>query len=265
MKNLSGKCAIVLAAGGSIGSAVAKEFAANGAEVFVCGRTKAKLDVLVAEIATAGGRAHSAIVDVENEPAVDRYIADIAKQTDHIDVIFNAMGPRVSEYGNGKLAVDLTVAEYMIPLETLVRSQFISSRAAARQMLKQRSGVIVFVTGSPARGHVQGATAIGTAFGAIETFMENLAVELSPSGVRVVCLRTTTNMDSRTMKEMMALMAQQLGRPEEEMAKMMAGMNFLKTKASVADTAHGIAYLASDQARMMTGTVVNASAGAGPD
>lgn len=265
MKNLSGKCAIVLAARGSIGSAVAKEFAANGAEVFVCGRTKAKLDALVAEIATAGGRAHSAIVDVENEPAVDRYIADIAQQTGHIDVIFNAMGPRVSEYGNGKLAVDLTVAEYMIPLETLVRSQFISSRAAARQMLKQRSGVIIFVTGSPARGHVQGATAIGTAFGAIETFMENLAVELSPSGVRVVCLRTTTNMDSRTMKEMMALMAQQLGRPEEEMANMMAGMNFLKTKASVADTAHGIAYLASDQARMMTGTVVNASAGAGPD
>jgi 3-oxoacyl-[acyl-carrier protein] reductase len=249
----------------SIGSAVARELAACGAEVFVCGRTKVKLDVLVDEIVAAGGQAHAAIVDVEDELAVENYIAGITRKTGHIDLVFNAMGPRVGDYGNGTPAVDLAVDKYMIPLQTLVRSQFISSRAAARHMLKQRSGVIIFVTGSPARGHVPGATAIGTAFGAIETLMENLAVELSPSGIRVVCLRTTTNLDSRTMQELMALMGQKTGRPKEEMADIMAGMNFLKAKASVADTAQGIAYLASDHARMMTGTVVNASAGAALD
>ena len=57
------------------------------------------------------------------------------------------------------------------------------------------------LTGSPARGHVQGATAIGAAFGAIESFMENLAVEVGPAGVRAVCLRTTANTDSRTIQQ----------------------------------------------------------------
>jgi hypothetical protein len=56
---------------------------------------------------------------------------------------------------------------------------------------------------SPARGHVEGATAIGMAFGAIESLTENLAVEVSPLGVRVVCLRTTANIDSRRMQQTM--------------------------------------------------------------
>lgn len=72
-------------------------------------------------------------------------------------------------------------------------------------MVKQRSGVIIFLTGSPARGHVEGATAIGAAFGAIETLMENLAVEVSPAGVRAVCLRTTANTDSRSIQQTMDL------------------------------------------------------------
>jgi hypothetical protein len=56
----------------------------------------------------------------------------------------------------------------MVPLTTIVKSQFITARAAARQTVKQRSGVIIFVTGSPVRGHMEGATAIGAAFGAID-------------------------------------------------------------------------------------------------
>src|SRR2546430_13280621 len=56
----------------------------------------------------------------------------------------------------------------LFPYTTLFRS-----RAAARQMVKQRSGVILFVTGSPARGQVEGATAIGAAFGAIESLSED--------------------------------------------------------------------------------------------
>ena len=63
----------------------------------------------------------------------------------------------------------------MMPLTTVEKSQFITEHAAAGQMVKQRSGVIIFVTGSPARGHVEGATAMGAAFGAIETFMEKSA------------------------------------------------------------------------------------------
>jgi 3-oxoacyl-[acyl-carrier protein] reductase len=81
--------------------------------------------------------------------------------------------------------LDLPIDQFMVPLDTMVKSRFITARAAARHMARQRSDVIIFVTGSPARPHVPGATAIGAAFGAIENLTANLAFEVSPFGVRV--------------------------------------------------------------------------------
>ena len=43
-----------------------------------------------------------------------------------IDIAFNAIGPLVGDYGNGKAVLDLSVAEFMVPLTTLLRSQFIT-------------------------------------------------------------------------------------------------------------------------------------------
>jgi NAD(P)-dependent dehydrogenase (short-subunit alcohol dehydrogenase family) len=161
--------------------------------------------------------------------------------------------------------VDLSIEEFMVPLTTIVKSQFITARSVARHMVKQRSGVIIFLTGSPARGHVEGATAIGTAFGAIESFMENLAVEVSPLGIRSVCLRTTANTDSRAIQQTMDILSSKMNVPKEQMIARIANLNFLKAPASISDTAKAAAFLASDRARMMTGTVVNSTAGAALD
>src|SRR5437773_1892657 len=156
-------------------------------------------------------------------------------------------------------------SERFIVPQTLVKSQFITARAAARQMVKQRSGVILFVTGSPARGHVEGATAIGAAFGAIESLSENLAFELSPTGVRGVTLRTTANTDSRVIQQTMDVLARQLNVTKDQMIARMASLNFLKTPAKTSDTAKAAVFLVSDRARMMTGTVVNSTADAAAD
>jgi 3-oxoacyl-[acyl-carrier protein] reductase len=185
------KHAVVFGAGGSIGAAVAKEFAAEGAEVFLAGRTGSNVEDITKQIAAAGGRAHAAVLDALDDAAVNEYIDCIVNEIGSIDIVFNAVGPLATEYGNGKYATDLKIEEFMVPLETVVKSQFITARAAARHMVKQHSGAIIFLTGSPARGHVEGTTAIGTAFGAIESLSENLAVEVGPAGVRVVCLRIT--------------------------------------------------------------------------
>jgi 3-oxoacyl-[acyl-carrier protein] reductase len=259
------KRAIVFGAGGSIGAAVAKELAAEGAEVFLAGRTKSNVEEVTKQITGDGGRAHAEAVDAGDYVAVDEYVDGIARQAGSIDIVFNAVGPLATEYGNGKNAVDLTVEEFMVPLTTIVKSQFVTARVAARHMLKQHSGVIIFLTGSPARGHVEGATAIGTAFGAIESFMENLAVEISPAGVRSVCLRTTANTDSRTIQQTMDVLAGMMNVTKDEMIARIAGLNFLKVPASVSDTAKAVAFLASDRARLMTGTVVNSTAGAALD
>lgn len=262
---LKDKYAVVFGAGGSIGSAVAKEFAVEGAEVFLAGRTKSSLDEVAKQIAAAGGKAHTTVVDALDDAAVNACIDGIVKQTGRIDVVFNATGPLIGDYGNGTHAVDLPIEQFMIPMTTVVKSQFITARAASRHMVKQKTGVVIFLTGSPARGHVEGATAIGAAFGAIECLSENLAVEVSPKGVRVVCLRTTANIDSRSIQQTMDVLAKNMHTTKDQMIGMMAGLNFLKVPAVVSDTAKAAVLIASDRFRMLTGTVVNTTAGAALD
>jgi 3-oxoacyl-[acyl-carrier protein] reductase len=262
---LHGKHAVVFGAGGSIGAAVAKEFAAEGAEVFLAGRTKSNVEDVTKQITADGGRAHAAVIDALDDAAVNEYIDCIVEQTGSIDIAFNAVGPLAKEYGNGRNAVDLEIEEFMVPLTTVVKSQFITARAAARHMVKRHSGVIILLTGSPARGHVEGATAIGSAFGALESLTENLAVEVSPAGVRVVCLRTTANTDSRTIQQTMDALASKMNVTKDQMIARTVGLNLLKVPARVSDTAKSAVFLASDRARMLTGTVVNSTAGAAAD
>jgi len=262
---LQAKNAVVFGAGGSIGAAVAKEFAAEGARVFLVGRTKSSLEPVAKQIATNGGMVQTAVVDTLDDVAVNEYLNDITKQEGRIDILLDVAGPLAKEYGNTKLAVDLPVEEFMVPLCTIVRSRFITARAAARQMIKQHSGVIIFVTGSPARPHVPGATAIGAAFAAMENLTQNLAFEVSPFGVRVVCLRTTANIDSRSIQDTVQLSAGKLNITKDQALEQIAKYNFLKVPATVQDTANAAVLIASDRARMLTGTVVNATAGAALD
>jgi 3-oxoacyl-[acyl-carrier protein] reductase len=261
---LSGKVAIVFGSGGTIGAAVAQTFAAEGSEVFLSGRSQASVETVARRITSTGGLAHAAAVDTLDDLAVNRYVEGVAKQAGHVDIAIDLAGPVAKEYGNGKMAVDLPIEEFVVPITTMGRSRFITARAAARQMVKQRSGVIIFVTGSPARGHVPGATAIGSAFGAMESLAENLAFELGPTGVRVVTIRTLANVDSRSILDTIDSLAT-FGITRDQGLAQIAQSNFLKTTASVQDTANAAALVASDRARMLTGTVVNATAGAALD
>jgi NAD(P)-dependent dehydrogenase (short-subunit alcohol dehydrogenase family) len=258
---LDGKIAVVFGAGGSIGTAVATAFVSEGAEVFLSGRNGGGLEALEKEIASAGGRAHSKVVDALDDDAVQDYLQAVAGRAGRIDIALNATGPRVSEYGNGKHAVDLSVEEFAVPVNTVLKSQFITARGAARHMVTQGDGVIILLTGSPAKPHLPGTTAIGAAFGAVETLTRTMAIELGPAGVRVVCLRTAANPDSRTIQETADL----LGNMRDAVFEGLAASTMLRVSPTTADTARAAVALAGDRLKMMTGTVLNASAGAVPD
>src|SRR6516225_3093520 len=134
---LKGKHAVVFGAGGSIGAAVAREFVKEGAEVFLSGRTKSKVEAIAKELEAGGGRAHAAAIDTCNDGAVNEYLDSIVKQVGKIDVVLDAAGPLAVEYGNGKFAVNLPIEEFVLPMATMVRSRFITARAAARHMIEQ--------------------------------------------------------------------------------------------------------------------------------
>src|SRR5262249_54403220 len=135
MTNLKQKVAVAFGAGGSVGAGVAKELAASGAEAFLAGRTKSNVEEAAKKITAAGGQADAAAVDALVDAAVTKLLNRIVNQTGHIDIEFNAIGPPPREYAKGKNAVALTIDEFILPVTTVLKSQFITARAAARHML----------------------------------------------------------------------------------------------------------------------------------
>ena len=89
---LQDKVAVIYGAGGAIGSAVARAFASDGAEVFLTGRHRAPVDVVAKEIVSAGGFAKAAEVDALDEQAVDAHLQSVIDQAGRVDISFNAIG-----------------------------------------------------------------------------------------------------------------------------------------------------------------------------
>jgi NAD(P)-dependent dehydrogenase (short-subunit alcohol dehydrogenase family) len=262
---LQDKRAVVFGGGGAIGAAVAQELAAEGAEVFVAGRSSASVELVAKQIAAAGGRAHADVVDALDEAAVDDYLDGVVRRAGGIDVELNAMGPSVAEYGHGKPALELPVAELMTAFDTVVRSQFVTARLAARRMVAQGSGVVVFLTATPARVPYPGSFGIGAAYGAVESMTRTMALEVGPAGVRAVCLRTHANPDTPSIRDSVEGRAERAGITVDQVLAGLAEGTMLKALPSTADTARAAAFLASDRSGFMTGTVLNFSAGAFPD
>lgn len=122
---LLGKNALIFGAGGSIGTTVAKEFAAEGARVYLSGRSKSNVEAAAREVGRNGAGARVAVVDVSDPWAVRTYVDGIVDEAGTIDVIFNAAGPLPHLYGNGKLAVDSTVEEFFVALDQVVKPQYL--------------------------------------------------------------------------------------------------------------------------------------------
>jgi 3-oxoacyl-[acyl-carrier protein] reductase len=257
---LTHKHAVIFGAGGAVGTAVAKEFAAQGATVFLSGRTLGTVEQVAEEIRQAGGVAYAAQVDALDEQAVQAYLDRVAQEGGSIDILLNITGPQAKDYGNGTSTMELPLEQFLLPLTTLVPSQFITARAAARHMIRQHSGVILFVTAIPSQGSPN-STAIGATFGAMESLLRCLAADLGPAGVRVVGVRSGPMLETRTIQQSFENTAHTLGISQAQVVSMFEKGSLLKSSSTVADTAQLAAFLASDGARTITGAILNASSG----
>jgi len=259
-KVLSGKQAVIFGAGGAVGAAVANEFAAQGASVFLSGRQLDAVERVADQIRDSGGLAQSACVDALDELAVAGYVDGVVQQAGSIDIALNVMGPRPREYSNGMNTLELPLEHFLVPFTRLVPSQFITARAAARHMVRQRSGVILFISAVPARG-MANVSAIGSAFGAMESLARCLAVDLGPAGVRVVAIRSGAMVDTTTIQQSMQNVARVMSLTPEQAQARLEQNTLLKRLPVAADTARLAAFLASDAACSITGAIVNASSG----
>ena len=132
----------------SVGGAVARAFAREGAHVFLAGRTLATLEEVAEEIRSAGGVAETAEVDALDEETVEKHADAVAGKAGGIDILFNAIGMQDVQ---GKPLHEMSLENFAHPITVATRTQFLTARAVARLMIGQDSGVILTITAGPAR------------------------------------------------------------------------------------------------------------------
>jgi NAD(P)-dependent dehydrogenase (short-subunit alcohol dehydrogenase family) len=252
---LEGKTAVIYAAGGAIGGAVARAFAREGATVFLTGRSLAKVDAVADEIAAA----ETAEVDALDEEAVEEHLNGVVDAAGGVDISFNAIGPGPAPHRVP--LTELDVDAFAGPIDFYTRSNFITATAAGRHMSGRGSGVILTLTAVPGRLPAPFIGGQAPAWAAVEGFSRSLALEIGPAGVRVVCLRAHAIPETPLIEANFASAAPAAGvTPAQFQARLEQStlLRRLPTLAEVADTA---AFVASDRAGAMTATVVNLSAG----
>jgi NAD(P)-dependent dehydrogenase (short-subunit alcohol dehydrogenase family) len=251
---LDGKTAVIYGGGGSVGGAIGRAFARHGATVNLAGRTAATVQAVAADITGAGGKANAAVVDALDGDQVDAHAAAVVERCGGLDISVNVISDQDVQ---GTPMVQMSVEDYVRPVQTAVRSKFLTSRAAARQMTRQGSGVILMFGGTfdwtVARRFSVGG--IGVTFDAVEAMRRQLAAELGPRGVRVVTLRTG-------------------GLPEtipadfpghDELTRWLIERTLTGRAGSLDDVGNVAVFAASDWARTVTGAAINMTAGAGVD
>ena len=254
---LEGKNAIVYGAGGGIGGGVARTFAREGARVFLAGRTRETLDAVANDITTAGGAAEVAVVDALDEAAVDAHVDAVAQQAGSVDVSFNLIKRGDVQ---GTPLVEMTADELLRAVVNGLTSTFLTARAAGRRMIEQHSGVILHLNSASGAGAMPGMGSTGPADAATESFMRYLAAELGPHGVRV-CGIWTAGVEETLSKEKLTAVGGEHAPAPETAVEMIAGMAALRRTPRLADVANVAAFLASDRAAGMTGTMANVTSG----
>jgi NAD(P)-dependent dehydrogenase (short-subunit alcohol dehydrogenase family) len=254
---LTEKTAIIHGAAGKIGSATARQFAADGARLFLAGRTLAKVQALADAINAAGGSAEAAEVDALDEAAVRAHADAVATKAGRIDISFNATSIRGDLQGTR--LIDMPTEDVLTPILTGTRTHLLTAVAAARHMVRQGSGTILTLSSTGA--HLSGRDQMkhspggfGIACTTIEALSRTLAAELGPHGVRVVCLRSEaipeTWPDAPEHAEMF----------KEFRAYMTAG-TILGRMPSLAEVASAAAFAASDRATAISGAIMNLTCG----
>jgi NAD(P)-dependent dehydrogenase (short-subunit alcohol dehydrogenase family) len=257
---LANKNAVIYGAGGAIGAAVAHAFAREGANVFLTGRNLAALEMVAKEVTAADGTAETAAVDALDEQAVERHADAVVARAGSLDISFNAIG--IPQEGiQGTPLVELSAAGFSLPVATYTTAHFLTARAAARRMLAQGSGVILTLTATPARLAAPLVGGMAAAWAGVEALTRVLSAELGPHGIRAVCLRPDAIPETATIEVVFGQHASALGIPAEQFQAMAEGLTHRRRLPTLAEVANAAAFVASDQASAMTGTVVNLSGG----
>jgi len=245
-QRLRGRTALVTGATSGIGRGIAVALAAEGADVVVSGRDAERGGAVVEEIEAAGGRAHLVVADLGASVDATRILAEESTRAldGHVDILVNNAGIFPS---GPTVAMDDATVDALLAVN--VRAPYLLTAALVPAMVERGFGVIINVGSWISTVGLAGGALYSATKAAVEQLARSWAAEFGPSGVRVNAIApgvtsTDGTASHRDLQEQLVAgtPAARLGTPE--------------------DIAHGVLYLASDDASFVQGTTLVVDGGA---
>lgn len=259
MKRLENKVAVIYG-DGTVGGTMAKAFAREGARVFLTGRTIKKLKAIADEVLPGGGTIETAQLDALDELAVEKHMSEVIEKAGKVDISFNAIG--IPQKGTqGIPLTELSVESFFLPLATYTKSHFITTRAAARRMVKQGQGVIFVHVPNASRVSPPFVGGMVPAWASLEALCRSLSVECAQSGVQAVCLLTTGIPETPLIDEVWEIHGKAHGISFEQFHAVMEGSTHRKRLTTLEELTNAAVFVASGEGSAIAGTTFNLTAG----
>lgn len=246
MGRLDDKVAIVTGAASGIGRAAAKLFAREGAEVAVVDRDADAGATAVAEIAADGGSARFFACDLTDAASVEGMVTGVKDAFGRINVLYNNAGG--SQSGDIGTVLDLDLERWWDSFRFDLFGTFACCRFAIPHLLEVERGAIVNTTSAIALRPQPGLTSYGAAKGGVVVLTRELAVEFGDRGLRVNAVAPSHTKTPR-------IQARAVATDPAIAARHLLGAN------EPIDVASAALFLASDEARQITGQVLAVDSG----
>jgi NAD(P)-dependent dehydrogenase (short-subunit alcohol dehydrogenase family) len=237
----------VLVIGGTsgIGYAIAHAFQHAGARLAIVGKTPSKVDAAVLSLSESGSTVEGFVADVTDSKALKQLIGSVIETLGHIDVLVNSQGTTVL-----KPAEEVTEDEYDLLMHTNLRSMFFACTEVGKHMLTRGKGSIVNIASLAAHRGWPNASVYSISKHGVIGLTKSLAAEWATQGIRVNAISPgffLTELNQAKMSEerkrnaLLRTPLNRFGQPDE--------------------TAEAAVFLSSDDARFITGTVLNIDGG----
>jgi len=254
---LTGKVAIVAAASSGLGKATAMELAADGARVAINARNEEQLQNTASEIQSATGAEVIAIAgDVTREELVRQLVSETKTKFGTVDIVVaNAGGPPAGFFD------DFGAQHYRDAVELNLISTINLCRESVPHMRERGWGRIVAITSIAAKQPVENLILSNIARAGVLGFMKSLSQQIAADGITANTLCPGYHLTER-LTSLSSLIAKNEGVSVEDVYARWAASTPMKRIGDPKEFGAVVAFLCSERASYLTGTVIQVDGGA---